>query len=224
MNAGAADFLNKGQITAAIMERSIRYSIQHKRAEEQRIGSSDASRRLAPEAEAANRAKDQFLAILSHELRTPLTAVLMAPTHWSRKRGFPAGSRDLVQIIRRNVELESRLIDDLLDLTRIARGKLEIRKEVVDLHQQLNDAVKMCCGEEAEAKQLQVRVEADAARHCVWGDGARLQQVLWNLIRNAVKFTPESGSITVRTENSQDRNGGRDDRRRSNRHGHRHGA
>ncbi len=207
MNAGAADFLNKGQITAAAMERSIRYTIQHRRAEEQRLGLLREQAARA-EAEAANRAKDQFLAILSHELRTPLTAVLMSANALEQEKGIPPASSDLVQIIKRNVELESRLIDDLLDLTRIARGKLEIRREGVDLHQQLKDSIMMCCGTEVAEKRLQVRVEASAEHHHVWGDGARLQQVLWNLIRNAVKFTPEGGLVAVRTRNSEGRGDG----------------
>lgn len=200
MNAGAADFLNKGQITPPILERSIRYAIQHRRMEEQRIGFLREQSARA-EAEAANRAKDQFLAILSHELRTPLTAVLMSASALELEKSVPAKSRELVQIIKRNAELEARLIDDLLDVTRIARGKLEIRREIVDLHSQIQDAVHLSCGAEIAAKGIRVQVNLQAQEYHVWGDAARLQQVLWNLIRNAVKFTPEGGEIEVTTSN-----------------------
>jgi signal transduction histidine kinase len=200
MNAGAADFLNKGQINAAMLERSIRYSIQQRKVQEQQI-------RLLMEqsartqAEAANRAKDQFLAVLSHELRTPLTAVLMSVSALEQEQQIPARSRELFSIIKRNVDLEARLIDDLLDITRITRGKLELRKEVVDLHQQIREAVGTCCGSDIQNKKLNVSIHADAARHDVFGDPARLQQVLWNLIKNAVKFTPERGRIEIKTSN-----------------------
>lgn len=200
MNAGAADFLNKGQITPSMLERSIRYAIQHRRMEEQRIGLLREQSARA-EAEAANRAKDQFLAILSHELRTPLTAVLMSASALELEKSVPVKSRELVQIIKRNAELEARLIDDLLDVTRIARGKLEIRREIVDLHSQIHDAVHLSCGSEIAAKGIRVQANLQAQEYHVWGDAARLQQVLWNLIRNAVKFTAEGGEIEVTTSN-----------------------
>ena len=201
MNAGAADFLNKGQINAAVLERSIRYSIQQRKVQEQQIKllTEQAAR---AQAEAANRAKDQFLAVLSHELRTPLTAVLMSVSALEQEQQIPPRSRELFSIIKRNVDLEARLIDDLLDITRITRGKLELRKEVVDLHEQIREAVSTCCGSEIEQKQISVSIHANAQRHLVFGDPARLQQVLWNLIKNAVKFTPELGSIEIRTSNS----------------------
>ena len=200
MNAGAADFLNKGQITAAMLERSIRYSIQQRKSQDQQIKllMEQAAR---TQAEAANRAKDQFLAVLSHELRTPLTAVLMSASALEQDQQIPARSRELMSIIKRNVDLEARLIDDLLDITRITRGKLELRKEVVDLHQQIHEAVDTCCGSEIQQKNISVSIHTDAARHHVFGDPARLQQVLWNLIKNAVKFTPERGRIEIKTSN-----------------------
>ena len=202
MNAGAADFLNKGKINAAVLERAIRYSIQQRKVQEQQIKllMEQAAR---AQAEAANRAKDQFLAVLSHELRTPLTAVLMSVSAMEQEQDIPARSRELFSIIKRNVDLEARLIDDLLDITRITRGKLELRKEVVDLHQQIREAVNTCCGSEIEQKQIIVSIHTDAQRHHVFGDPARLQQVLWNLIKNAVKFTPELGRIDIRTSNQE---------------------
>lgn len=200
MDAGAADFLNKGQLTPALLERSIRYAIQHRKAEDQRIKllNEQSARKMA---EAENRAKDQFLAVLSHELRTPLSAVLLNLSALEGEAEASPRLRELVQIIKRNVDLEARLIDDLLDLTRIARGKLELRRERVDVHQQIDFAVKTCCGSEIERKGLKVSVHEEAADATVFGDPARLQQVLWNLINNAAKFTPPGGSIDVRTFN-----------------------
>jgi CheY-like chemotaxis protein len=101
------------------------------------------------------------------------------------------------QMIRRNVELEARLIDDLLDLTRISRGKLQLNLSTAGVHEVLLRAVEICCAERAGDLVL----ELAASQHHARGDPARLQQVFWNLIRNAVKFTPAGRSITVRSRN-----------------------
>jgi signal transduction histidine kinase len=201
MNAGAADFLNKTQLTASLLERAIRYSIQQKKSEQQRIRlvMEQAAR---AEAETANRAKDEFLAVLSHELRTPLTAVLLNVASLEEEADLTDTDRESLRVIRRNVDLEARLIDDLLDLTRIARGKLELRREVVDMHEQIDYAAKVCCASDIERKGLTVQVRTEAGERYVWGDPARLQQLLWNLIRNAVKFTPDGGRIEISTTSS----------------------
>jgi signal transduction histidine kinase len=203
MNAGASDFLNKANLSAAMLERAIRYAIQQKKAEQQRIRlfMEQAAR---AEAVAENRAKDQFLAVLSHELRTPLTAVLLGLGTLEQEDALPAKARDVLAIIKRNVELEARLIDDLLDLTRITRGKLELRKEVVDLHEQIQHAVRCCCAADIHEKTLTVTSDTAASTFHIWGDPARVQQVLWNLIKNAVKFTPPGGRIDIRTGNTPD--------------------
>ena len=161
-------------------------------------------------AEAANRAKDQFLAVLSHELRTPLTPVLSTVQALESEPSLAPELREPIEMIRRNVELESRLIDDLLDLTRIAKGKLELDLQTVDAHEGVNNVLEMC-RDELYSKGLHLRVDLGAGRHHVRADNARLQQVFWNLIKNAVKFTPEGGTITVRTSNPGGSNGaGRD--------------
>jgi CheY-like chemotaxis protein len=108
-----------------------------------------------------------------------------------------------LDMIRRNVELEARLIDDLLDLTKIARGKLQLDLEVTDLHQVVNSVVEMCAAD-CRAKELRLIVNLGAARRHVRGDPARLHQVLWNLIKNAIKFTPTGGAITVATGADED--------------------
>jgi len=154
------------------------------------------------QAEAASTAKDHFLATLSHELRTPLTPVLMAAGALADAPDLPPGVREDLDMIRRNVELEAKLIDDLLDLTRIARGKLELHYETADVHAVLRHGVKTCCdAADLREKQLTVEVELLARAHHVWGDPARLSQVFWNLLKNAVKFTPPGGTIHVRTTN-----------------------
>lgn len=151
-------------------------------------------------AEDANRAKDHFLAALSHELRTPLTPALAAAQVLERRRDLPEDMRSSIEAIRRNIELEGLLVDDLLDLTKIARGKIELRRESLDLHNIVQSAAEICRSEVA-AKRQSLAVDLAARDHFADADAARLQQVLWNLIKNAVKFTPEGGSITVRSEN-----------------------
>jgi signal transduction histidine kinase len=149
-------------------------------------------------AESANRAKDHFLAVLSHELRTPLAPVLSTVQLLEHKEGLADDVREALAMIRRNVELEARLIDDLLDLTRITRGKLDLTFEIVDVHQALREVLEICA-RDLEAKRLTVTAELHARRLFVRADPARLRQVLWNVVKNAVKFTPEEGRILLRT-------------------------
>src|ERR1700730_2056029 len=152
-------------------------------------------------AEKASKAKDNFLAALSHELRTPLTPALAAATYLEDNAPkLPPEFAEDVQIIRRNVQLQARLIDDLLDLTRIARGKLQLTLERVDANALVHDAIEIA-GSAIAAKKLHVSTEFDAGKAHVLGDSIRLQQVFWNLINNAVKFTPPGGQITIRTSN-----------------------
>ncbi len=155
--------------------------------------------RLFREMRAANDAKDQFLATLSHELRTPLTPVL-ALVAGLQEDVRARGLRRELDVIRRNVELEARLIDDLLDLTRVARGKLELHFGEADARQVLMHALQTCA-RDLSAKRLQLSTVLAADEHGVWGDGPRLTQVFWNLVRNAVKFTPEGGAVRVRSWN-----------------------
>jgi PAS domain S-box-containing protein len=149
-------------------------------------------------AEAADRAKDQFLAVLSHELRTPLTPVLAAVEMLQGDTTLPAQAREDLEMIRRNIELEARLIDDLLDLTRVARGKIDLQLQPIDAHVAVRRAVETC-EHELHDKGLMLRFEPRAERATVIGDSARIQQVVWNLLKNAIKFTPRGGEITIRT-------------------------
>jgi PAS domain S-box-containing protein len=151
-------------------------------------------------AETANRAKDQFLAMLSHELRTPLTPVLATLNLWEASEDVPQALQPDVQMLRRSIEMEARIIDDLLDLTRIARGMLSFSPESTDVHAMLNFLVGLSQSE-AQNKDLNVDLDLKANRHHVHSDAARLQQVIWNILRNAIKFTDNGGQITITTTN-----------------------
>jgi PAS domain S-box-containing protein len=160
--------------------------------------------RAKDSAEAANRAKDQFLAVLSHELRTPLTPVL-AITQMLRED--PSVSDDVkswVETISRNIELEARLIDDLLDLTSISKGKLALHLETLNLHKSIEETLAMC-KDGIESKKLQLDIALEAKSADINCDPARIKQVLWNLIKNAVKFTPEGGRVLISTQNAGDK-------------------
>jgi PAS domain S-box-containing protein len=154
------------------------------------------------EAEEANRAKDRFLAMLSHELRTPLTPVLMTIASLRREPNLSDDLRRDLEVLQRNVELEALLIDDLLDLTKIAHGKLELHSDAVDVHGTIEHALSISAGD-LIAKKIQVLRHFEAREHHCWADHARLQQVFWNLVKNATKFTPEGGRIEIATRNNK---------------------
>ncbi len=150
---------------------------------------------------AASRAKDDFLATLSHELRTPLSPVLLLASDAAGNPRLPPEVRENFALIRNHISLEARLIDDLLDLTRITRGKMQLELQAVDAHAMLRDAL-ATIHTEIEAKHLALDLRLGAQDSLVHGDAVRLQQVLWNVLKNAVKFTPEDGRITVTTGNA----------------------
>jgi two-component system, sensor histidine kinase and response regulator len=153
------------------------------------------------EAERANRAKDKFLAALSHELRTPLTPVLMSAAALEHEPGIEPELRRQFGMMRRNVELEARLIDDLLDLTRVTHGKLQLLVSgPVDVHSLLAHSEQIVRSD-AQKKSLALQLELTANEYHVAGDAARINQVFWNLLKNAIKFTPDAGQIIVRTAN-----------------------
>ncbi|HET9367388.1 MAG TPA: HAMP domain-containing protein [Candidatus Udaeobacter sp.] len=149
----------------------------------------------------SNLAKDQFLAMLSHELRTPLTPVLASALALENEPALPQNVQESLQMIRRNVELEARLIDDLLDLTRIDRGKVQLNFEVVDAHTLLQNALEICQAE-IDRKHLRRSLNLGARKVHLRADPARLQQIFWNLINNAVKFTSSDGQISISTSNA----------------------
>jgi signal transduction histidine kinase/ActR/RegA family two-component response regulator len=158
--------------------------------------------RLYHESLDANRAKDRFLAMLSHELRTPLTPVLVAVSALLEEWGEESlRLHPTLKMIRRNVELEARLIDDLLDISRIERERLRLVLEVIDVHEAILQAVDIC-HPQTLVSGLEIELELTASAHHVRADFARIMQITWNLIHNAAKFTPSGGALTIRTRNT----------------------
>jgi signal transduction histidine kinase/ActR/RegA family two-component response regulator len=156
---------------------------------------------------AANNEKDNFFAVLSHELRTPLTPVLASVGMLEHDETIPSHVQRELEMIRRNVEVEARLIDDLLDINRIVRGKLDLNRQVLDVRALLEHAMKNYCAAAAAKKDISVSMEIKASETHVFADGSRLTQVFWNLLQNACKFTPPGGAIAVRVDNQNRRIG-----------------
>lgn len=188
MRAGVRDFIPKTanfvELVAPTVDRVMQQVLQE--------------RRLL-EAEAASRAKDNFLATLSHELRTPLTPVAAIVSTLRKDPRLPEDIRADMEMIHRNIALEARLIDDLLDLTRIVRGKLELRLEEIDLRPVLEHALQTVCEAEREGKRASCHLELAPLPHPVAVDPARVTQVFWNLLKNAMKFTAEQGAVCLRS-------------------------
>lgn len=173
-----------------------------KRAEAQLRENEETLRAARDQAEQASRSKDNFLAMLSHELRTPLTPVLMSVAVLEHDLDLRTDVREELAMMRRNIELETKLIDDLLDLNRITTGKLALEIETVDL----NEAVRhVCgiCGPQLRERGIRLETALDPSICTVGADPARLQQVLWNVLKNAIKFTPDQGTIRVSTRQLQ---------------------
>lgn len=156
-------------------------------------------RRARDAAESASRARDKFLAVLSHELRTPLSPVLLTSSVLARDPTLSDSTREAMAMIQRNVKVEARLIDDLLDLSRVLNGKLHLDRQALGLHGAIHHAVETCA-EEAAAAGLEITELFHAPLDLVSGDSARLQQVFWNLLKNAIKFTPSGGRVEVETK------------------------
>jgi PAS domain S-box-containing protein len=160
----------------------------------------------ADELAQASKAKDHFMAVLSHELRTPLTPVLATVSMLQENPAFDTETREGLGVVRRNVELEARLIDDLLDVTRIARGKVELDKRPVALCTIIKSAVEVC-QPDIDARQLNFGVDiGPTAPYIIVADAGRMQQVFWNLLRNSIKFTPPGGCVGIRCRREE--NGG----------------
>jgi PAS domain S-box-containing protein len=153
------------------------------------------------EAEAANVAKDRFLAMVSHELRTPLTPVLATLSLWEMGGDLPQQLQGDLRMLRQSVELEARIIDDLLDLTRTQRGILTLKTEETDVYELLGSITELCQSE-ARGKNLDLGLRLDAKRRYVHTDAARLQQIFWNVLRNAIKFTEAGGKVTISATDS----------------------
>jgi len=166
---------------------------ERKRAEEELKAAKLSAEQAKAAAEQASKAKDHFLAVLSHELRTPPAPVVTAISMLQDDPRVDAGIGEMLEMVRRNVDLEGRLIDDLLDVARIARGKIELEKKVVPLCEVIRRAVEVC-KPDIEARRLHFGVDIGPdAPYLVHADTARLQQVFWNLLKNAIKFTAHGG-------------------------------
>jgi signal transduction histidine kinase/CheY-like chemotaxis protein len=190
--AGALAFVHRSP--AVFTERTER--ILTIVAEQVSVGLENAQ--LYRSARAASAAKDQFLAILSHELRTPLTPIFAILAAIQRHPELPEWIRSDLLVINRNLQLEARLIDDLLDITRINKGKISLLPEIIDVHNLIR-SVRQLCQVAIDTQQVRFEMELQAPRYHLLGDAGRLQQVLWNLIANAIKFTPAGGIIKLRT-------------------------
>ena len=149
-------------------------------------------------AEGANSAKDRFLALLSHELRTPLTPAMLVVSEMELDEKLPAQVRESLGIVRRGLELETRLIDDLLDLSRVVSGRLSLRTQPMNLHSVFQNVLATVTPD-AQEKRLRIELDLAAPASMVAGDAARLQQVFWNLLKNAVKFSKPGGRIAIRS-------------------------
>ncbi len=152
-------------------------------------------------AEEASRAKDRLMATVSHELRTPLMPILMRLSMLQEDPQVPASLQKSITMMRQGIELETRLIDGLLDLTRLARGKLQLKPEFVDAHELLERALAMSA-EEDDAMGPAIRRDLKATQHMVHVDPLRMQQVCWNIIKNAMHYTPLGGTLTLESDNT----------------------
>ncbi|MEA3207218.1 MAG: hypothetical protein QOE70_275 [Chthoniobacter sp.] len=193
----AAPIKNPGdEIIGAVM---VFHDVSERRQKELALERSyEAEQQARGAAEQANQAKDLFLAALSHELRTPLTPVLAILSSLRQDAAIPAVLAEDLETVRRNVELEARLIDDLLDLTRITRGKLALHCERVPLRRMIEDAINTCPIDLA-AKRLTLVRDFEQPERTILADSARITQIIWNLLKNSIKFTPAGGTITVRS-------------------------
>ena len=190
--AGAVDFLFK-PIEPRILESKAKVFFELARQRED-------LKRIAEEAQKASRAKDDFLAALSHELRTPLAPVLMLAEAREHAPEVAESLRRDFGLIRANVQIEAQLIDDLLDVARISSGKLKFNMRPCDVHAIIQNAAGMI-RTELEAKHISLQLDLSAPNAGTTGDAVRLQQVIWNLLKNAAKFTPDYGTVTIRTFN-----------------------
>jgi len=194
LRAGATDYLLKPfdhlevllRMGLFMERRRIEYELHHEKAK----------------AEAASAAKDRFLAMASHELRAPLTPVLLWASGTVQEPDLSPDLQDGLQMVCRNVQLEARMIDDMLDLTRITRGKLSLHLRPADAHQLVAHAIEIV-RDDIEARHLNLCLALDASEYKVRADSTRLQQVFWNVLRNACKFTPERGTISIRSFNEE---------------------
>jgi PAS domain S-box-containing protein len=169
---------------------------ERKRAEERLAELLDSERAARGEAERANRLKDEFLATLSHELRTPLNAVIGWARMLSSGRLDPDSARHALEVIERNAWAQKQIIEDILDVSRVITGKLQLNLTPVDLVA-IVDAALDAVRPAMEAKEIKIETLIDSSLRLISGDPDRLQQVIWNVLSNAAKFTPVGGKVEI---------------------------
>lgn len=190
-------------MVVAILTSSLNAAL--KRAAEASRTAAEAFRKARDAAEDASASKSRFVAMVSHELRAPLVPLVMVADAMEHDSSLPTALKRDVQMMRHSLNIELRLIDDLVDLSRIGSGRLNLQMARLDVHEPVLAAKRSC---EADARDggLELITELSASNSIVWGDATRLQQVCWNLIRNAIKFTPPGGRVCVRTANAPNGN------------------
>lgn len=197
MRGGAADYLIKGQIDASLLERSIRYALEQYRIEEERAQHIREQERRE-QAETANRAKDEFLAMVSHELRTPLNAIIGWTNILKIDKSNEKTIARAVEAIERSAKLQAQLIEDLLDVARIVNDNLRLEIQPVKLVSIIESVVDNA-RPSADAKNIKLEVDLnEGLNEEISGDPSRLQQIISNLLSNAVKFTSDGGHIKVK--------------------------
>ncbi len=174
-----------------------------KQAEQERVELLKREKQAREEAELANRLKDEFLATLSHELRTPLNGMLGWLQLLKGNQLSPEDSTRAMEVIERSAYTQAQLIEDLLDISRIIRGKMQLKVMPLPLQRVINaslDTIRIA----AQAKKIELQTNLEKNVGLVSGDPDRLQQVIWNLLNNAIKFTPEGGTISIEIEQVKD--------------------
>jgi signal transduction histidine kinase len=200
LQMGAEDYLIKGKTDAPLLERSMRYAIERER-NQAAIIELVREQATRQQAKAANQAKDEFLATLSHELRTPLNGILGWVSMLRDGDMDEESTQHALETIERNARLQARLIEDLLDVSRIIAGNFKLQKAPVELAG-IVEITADTLQPNAQQKQIGVQLETDRSL-VVQGDATRLQQIVWNLLSNALKFTPEGGQVFVTLRASQ---------------------
>jgi signal transduction histidine kinase len=190
-------------VAAAALAGGFKLSRRRNHAADERIAQLEReASRLADEAQRAWRIKDDFLATLSHELRTPLNAML----GWVQLLRIHSDDETMrnhaIDVVERNARTQVQIVADMLDVSRIITGQMRLALSRVDINAVVRDGCDALTAT-AAAKHVLMRIELGRVRGDVYGDAARLQQVVWNLVSNAIKFTPAGGEVTVRVREDQ---------------------
>jgi two-component system, sensor histidine kinase len=196
LDAGADAYLVE-PVDTSVLIATIRALLRVRRAEQEKQILLEREQAARRDAEAANRARDEFFAILSHELRTPMAAILGWVQYLRHSNERDAGTLEAALLtIEQSARAQSKLIDQILDASRIMTQKLDLELCEVDLPSLVRDAL-TAVKQTAEVRNISIDVQVNADSMTVVGDAARLQQVVWNLAANAIKFTPEGGRVLV---------------------------